>query len=866
MTASSTKAKILVVDDNPENIWPLIEYLEDEFDILTAITGQQALDLVLSEDIPDLILLDIMMPGMDGYEVCSRLKAAKLSQDIPIIFLTGKNDEHEETKGLELGAQDYITKPFSLKVVRARIKAILDLNRELKRRLLLKSNMEQFNNQLEQQVEQKQQEFLEAKASLQAYDDKYLDLFHKQQAPLTHEHKRILVVDDNPDNIHILVDTLEAEYTVNYALNGQDALDLAFSADKPDLILLDVMMPDMDGYEVCARLKANADTWEIPIIFVTALDQDEDETKGLQLGAVDFVTKPFRLSVIEARIKSALLLRGVMDKRLQLTCRLEDLNKNLEKRIKVRTMELVQAHEDLQSSEKRYRAIFENALEGIFQSTPEGRFLTASPSLAKILGYQSGKELIAAITDIGSQLYLHKEDRKEFLRLLSQDSEVQNFEARFKRKNGDIIWVLIFAKEIHEPGEHGIYYQGFLADITEQKRADIEHQKTVQEKEELSSQLRQAQKMEAIGTLAGGIAHDFNNILTAIHGYSELIQLMLPADSEAKKNIALVLQASDRAKGLASQILTFSRQSEHETQPLQIHLVVGEALKLLRASIPTTIKIVKHLACDEGTVLADPTQIHQIMMNLGTNAFQAMQETGGILEVKLEKVDITQGNEKMVALGLSPGPYLLLTISDNGPGMDKATQERIFEPYFTTKKKGEGTGLGLAVVHGIIANYGGHIGVKSALSKGTSFQIYLPEVVVPESATAEENVDSISGGSERILVVDDEKTIVQIYEEMLVELGYQITATTDSEEALQLFSSHPENYDLLLTDQTMPKLTGADLAREFRQIKADIPIILCSGGSDLNNLKQDKSIGVKVYLAKPFSRAELAESIRKALE
>ena len=531
-----------MVDDQMENIWPLVEHLENEYEIFTATSGQQALDLVFSEEMPDLILLDIVMPGMDGYEVCERLKADEFSRDIPIVFLTEKSHEQEETKGLELGGHDYITKPFSLKVVQARIKAILGLKQEMKRRL----------------------------------------------SP-----KTILVVDDNPDNIHILVETLEAEYTVKFATNGQDALELAFSADPPDLILLDIMMPGMDGYEVCARLKANADTREIPIIFVTAMNQELNETKGLQLGAVDFVSKPFRISVVEARVKSALLLKDAMDKRLELTSRLEDLNRSLEKRIKVRTEELEQAYK---------------------------------------------------------------------------------------------------------------------------------------EKDELTNQLRQAQKMESIGTLAGGIAHDFNNILSAISGYSELAKLKLPDDSKAVKHIDQVLQASNRAQQLVRQILTFSRQTEQEMQPLEIRLVVKEALKLLRASIPTTIKISEHLDGQNGMVQADSTQIHQIIMNLCTNAYQAMQETGGILDVRLERIAIKQNDRRVMVLSFSPGPYILLNITDSGPGMSSITQERIFEPYFTTKAKGKGTGLGLAVVHGIVKDHGGHIMVESELGKGTSFQVYLPEI------------------------------------------------------------------------------------------------------------------------------------------
>jgi len=671
--------------------------------------------------------------------------------------------------------------------------------------------------------------------------------------------KTILVVDDNPENIHILVENLEAEYTVKFATSGRQALDIAFSQDQPDLILLDIMMPDMDGYEVCARLKANADTWDIPIIFVTALNQEVDETKGLQLGAVDYITKPFSRAVVGVRIKSALLLKEEMDSRLQLTVKLESLNKNLEQRIKERTKELEQAYEDLRLSEKRYRAIYENAIEGIFQSSQDGRFMTASPSLARILGYQSSRELISLVTDIGHQLYVYPEDRDELSLILDQQGEVSNYETRFKKKNDDVIWVMICAKKVLDKTNDTCYYQGFLTDITAQKLA-------VEENEKLELQLRQAQKMEAIGTLAGGIAHDFNNILSAIFGYTELARLRLPANSKEGNFLAEVLAASNRAKKLVAQILTFSRRTEQERKPLDIHLVVQEALKLLRSSIPSTIKINAIIDKESGAVLADPTQIHQIMMNLCTNAYHAMQEAGGTLNVELSAIDIDKDDEKVAAMYLNPGPYLLLFISDTGPGMNQATLERIFEPYFTTKKKGKGTGLGLALVHGIIKNHGGYIAVDSEPGKGTSFYIYLPKVVAKETVGEEETDHTVPCGNENILVVDDEQYNVEILKEVLSGLGYKVTGTTDCEQAMQLFRTHSEDFDLLVTDMTMPQMTGAELAKRFIEIRADIPIVLCTGFSDLLTEEQAKAIGISEYLMKPITREALAKVVRKIMD
>jgi len=378
-------------------------------------------------------------------------------------------------------------------------------------------------------------------------------------------------------------------------------------------------------------------------------------------------------------------------------------------------------------------------------------------------------------------------------------------------------------------------------------------------------QLQQVMKLQAIGTLAGGIAHDFNNILFPILGYTELTMDDIPEDSQAKQNLREVLKAANRAKELVQQILTFSRQSGQERKPLQIQFLIKEALKLLRATIPSTIEIECNVDEDSGHIMGDPTQIHQVVMNLCTNAYHAMQETGGTLTVMLKEIDISY-KKSVERVGMKVGRHLELMVQDAGHGMSPDVLERIFEPYYTTKELGKGTGLGLSVIHGIIKNHGGDISVSSQPGQGTTFTVYLPviddidieiEPVVAAAATQ---------GNERILLIDDEKQIIDIEQQILERLGYKVTSKTDSQEALEEFAALPEKFDLVITDMTMPKMNGDQLARKLMDIKPDIPVILCTGFNE--NITEEKalSMGIDKFVMKPIIKDELANTIRTVLD
>ena len=394
-------------------------------------------------------------------------------------------------------------------------------------------------------------------------------------------------------------------------------------------------------------------------------------------------------------------------------------------------------------------------------------------------------------------------------------------------------------------------YVTIYEDVTEQKMLEF--------------QLLQAQKMEAIGTLASGIAHDFNNILGAIMGYAELVQLYISSDQrDASYGVENILKAGHRAKELVKQILAFSRQREPGLKPVKISIIVEEALKLLRATLPTTIEIRKKISTDQDLILADPIKIHQVLMNLCTNAHHAMQETGGVLEVSLN--DVAFDTEAATECpDLKQGAYVRLTVRDTGKGMDAGIMDRIFDPYFTTKEKGVGTGLGLSVVHGIAKSHGGSITVQSEPGKGSTFHVFFPVIegkVDFEVRYAEE----IPTGNETILFVDDEELLADLGKRLLQHLGYEVSVRTSSVEALKAFRAQPDKFDLVITDMAMPNMSGEKLAKEIMKIRAGIPIVLCTGYSELMTEGKAEEMGIRGFVMKPLVLRELAKIVRAALD
>ncbi|WP_147821341.1 response regulator [Salidesulfovibrio onnuriiensis] len=743
------KSTLLIVDDSPDNIWFLSENLKDDFALLYATSGKEALEIANSAQKIDLILLDIIMPEMDGFEVCRVLKSDPQTKGIPVVFLTSRSLEEDEAKGFELGAQDYITKPFSIKIVKARVSSILNLERELQRRLELKNQMEELNKQLEAQVKNRLSDLEKAQHALKTYEERYQSIFHNR--PDKDRKKRLLIVDDVADNIFILRNNLADKYEVLYSINGQEALKTAFSEDSPDLILLDIMMPGMDGYEVCARLKADIRTRDIPVIFITALGEDVDQVKGLEYGAVDYITKPFSMPVVQARIQAVLHLKTEMDRRLNLTRELEDMNRELEKRVRERAQELRLTEKRLKLTEEKYKSIFENAIEGVFQTTREGRFLNANPALVELFGYSSVSELINSVTNIREQLYASPEVRDEYSRLLEEKGEVDNFEAEFRKKNGQKIWLSISAKKLTNSNDDS-FYQGFVVDISRRKTAEDDLERINRELEQLvearTEELRnKTRELELANTvlrrqdemkteLVSSVSHDLRTPLTSLLGFTKLISkefintfqpLSEGEDRLQKKskrivdNLEIIATEGERLTRLINDFLDISKieegRIEWDDQEVDLAAVFAQSIRAVQGDFAEkkSVSLSTEVHDDVPRLILDPDRIIQVLVNLLNNAAKHTFE----------------GSVHMAA-EVEPSGAVVVRISDTGTGIPPDKLETIFDKFQQVTKGDtmhdapKGSGLGLTICRKILDHYGGRIWAESKLDMGSTFFFRLP--------------------------------------------------------------------------------------------------------------------------------------------
>jgi len=632
--------------------------------------------------------------------------------------------------------------------------------------------------------------------------------------------KTVLIVDDDLSLCDNLKDILQDEgYEPFSAITCADGLKLA-QKQRPEVALLDLKLPDGQGTALMSDLKRLYS--DCLCIIMTAYADLDSAVYALQKAAYHYLQKPVHPAELIR------VLEGAFD-----TIRLRKLKR--------------QAEEALRKNEELLRDFLDNANDLIQIVRPDGRFLYINHTLNKVLGYTVDEAFNLTISDI-----IHPDSLahcSEIFQRIWAGEAVDRLEAAFITKDGRKVYVEGSMNCRFENGKP-VNTRGIFRDITEQKKLEI--------------RLGQAQKMEAIGTLAGGIAHDFNNILAAIMGYIEIANREVPEQNHAHQLLDKALKACDRAKDLVRHILAFSRKNGQQHKQVNAHLIVKEALTLLRASLPSTIEIRQNIVTESDTILADPTQIHQVMMNLCTNANHAMGEKGGVLKVTLASADL-DADAAAYYHDLLPGPYVWLTVSDTGHGMDRTVIERIFDPYFTTKDKGLGTGLGLAIVQGIVKSHGGSISVSSEPGKGTEFELLFPRLDkdVYEKTRAPE---ALRMGHERVLFVDDEEDLVEIGKITLERLGYEFVGVVGSVEALEVFRAHPEKFDLVITDQTMPNMAGSELAKELKRIRPDIPVILCTGYSQVITEDQARDIGIQEFMTKPVGVNDFAKTIRKVLD
>jgi len=614
------------------------------------------------------------------------------------------------------------------------------------------------------------------------------------------------------------------------------AADTIAQAQKQqfDIAVIDLQLPDQQDISVIEQLRANNRT--LQIIINTGLSSLDTAKEAINLGVAAYIEKGSDPKELLHQIDRAMLNH------------LDQYAGELEQAAVERTA-------TLQDREEQFRQLTEHIHEVFWLSTPDrGDIVFVSTAFEAIWGRSCQSVYDNPVTFRDS---IHPDDRSQVLQSFTGnvlEEWVQEY--RIVRPDNSIRWIRERIFPVRNTDGQVYRIAGLAEDTTDRKHAEAALRDT-------EDQLHQSQKMEAIGTLAGGIAHDFNNILAAILGYTELAILRCPDGGKTSSYLHEIQLAGKRAKHLVQQILAFSRQQEPERQSVQLRTLIEEGLQLLRASLPTTITIVQDLQTDH-TILADPTQTHHILFNLCANAEHAMREHGGTLTVTLTDLEVTTALADQLQ-DLHIGPYLRLTIHDTGHGIAPNIMPKIFDPYFTTKKVGEGTGLGLAVIHGFVTNLGGAISISSQKGEGTTVEVFFPQAFdtpTPQTIPADLHI----GGAETILFIDDEEPLARLGEEWLIRLGYTPIVRTSSVEALALFRRSPKRFDLVVTDQTMPNMSGEILSRELLQLRPDLPIILCTGFSYIMSPDKASALGIRDFLMKPVTYHDFAHTIRQVLD
>ncbi len=671
----------------------------------------------------------------------------------------------------------------------------------------------------------------------------------------------ILVVDDEPANLSLLTDILgNAGYKIYVAPSGKLALS-SVSLNAPDIILLDILMPELDGYEVCRQLKADYKSAKIPVLFISALDSPIDKVRAFEVGAVDYISKPFHDKEVLARVKAHLSQYRANEK-LQQQVELRTIELEQERRRVARLNQLLQddiialkyANQAIEDSERRYRKFLEAAPEAVMVVDENGEIELVNKKISNLFGYLD-EDLIGQSAEmlLPSQLSPQNVGFCHLIADLNVTDDVGTQSFTGQKISGEAFPVDVSVSPVET--DYGIRFIADIRDLTE--------------RQQLEEQLRQSQKLEVIGHLTAGVAHDFNNILASILGYTSLAMMLKDKLSNEKLDyyLAEINRSGERARDLVAQMLTFSRIEKPTGQKnIDLAPVIKGVLDMLRPILPSTISLVDHSDSDIQAVVADSGQISQVVMNLCVNASDAIFEHGKI-EVTARTV---RGDHGWCSSchQLVSGDFVELVVSDSGAGITEDQLQRIFDPFFTTKEVGRGTGMGLSIVHGILHSHQGHIKVSSSPGKGSSFHLFLP---VAEAETVLVNdhetkaVDVHDGHGRHILVVDDEEVIGLFFKEYLEMQGYKVSCYSESRAAFEVFSTNPHDYDLVITDQTMPEMTGRELARQIREIRSDLPIILCTGYDVTHQGEDVRTAGISAVIKKPVSCKELLSEVESLL-
>ena len=797
---------ILLVEDNPGDRDLFLEYFEETgkyYEIETAGSLNEA--VTKSENrYFSVALLDLGLPDSTGLDTLNKFKSDV--PDIPIIIITGLDDEQTGIEAIRNGAQDYLVKG------------------QVNEKLLIKS--------LEHAVER---HALQNKIN---HYNRVLRAIRNVNQLIVHEKDPLKLIQKSCE---MLVETRGYNSTWIALGNCSDPTDVYAHA----------------GFEGAFQsVIDNLSKGHWPPCTAMALSSEE---KGIFIDSNNTCKCP--LSKRYGHVKGGICLLKYGDQLLGClvvsfpdTIDIGEEEKALLNEISgdiafaLHSIDLEKQH---QESEKRYRALFERShVIMLLIDSETGEIIDANPSAVSFYGWS--KEALTQKKVFEINILGHDAIKEEMIAARQEKRNYFNFKHR--RSNGSITDVEVYSGPIEIGGRKLLY--SLIYDISNRLKAE-------EDKKELQKQLIQAHKMEAVGQLAGGIAHDFNNILSSVIGFTELALDDVQKGSLIEENLQEVYLAGKRAKELVKQILTFARQSDEKLSPIRVDLIAKEALKFLRSSIPTTIEIESKIN-SVSRIMGNQTQAHQIFMNLCTNAAYALEEKGGILTVSLNDISLDKdfsGKES----DSEYRNYIEIVVSDTGTGIPSEIIESIFDPYFTTKKQGEGTGMGLALVKGIVESYGGKITVDSQLGKGTTFTIYLP-ITKKRSGQEAYVSEPLPKGTERILFVDDEAPIAKMVSQVLENLCYPVTTSTSSIEALELFQSKPNDFDLVVTDMTMPNLTGDKLAVELMKIRPDIPVILCTGYSKKISDETASEIGIKAFAYKPVVKADLAKIIRKVLD